>query len=72
MPFQIRFSRAVKCALTNVQAFPVFSCVLSILLRPDRSLFRFKLDPSVLYFLPFYRMVIFVGENSIPKALFKD
>ena len=49
----------------------MFSYVRSFLLRPERSLFKFKFDPSGLYFLSFFQMVILVGE-TIPKALFKE
>ena len=41
----------------------MFSIVGSVLLRPEWSLLKFKLDPSVLFFSTFYQMVILVGET---------
>ena len=41
----------------------MFSCVRSVLMRPERSLFKFKLDLSVSYFLTFLQTVILVGET---------
>ena len=49
----------------------MFSCVRPVLLPLERSLFRFKLDPSVLYFFTFFQIVISVGE-TISKALFYE
>ena len=41
----------------------MFFCVRSVLLRPKRSLFRFKLDPWLLYLLKKIKMVIFVDAT---------
>ena len=49
----------------------LFFCVSSALLRLERSMFRFKLDPSVLYFLSFFQMVILVGETLFRKRCSK-
>ena len=41
----------------------MFSCVRSVLLQPERSLFWFKLDISVLSFKTFFQIVILIGET---------
>ena len=87
MPFQIELSDSVKCILTNVQSILfgdilgssirfflrrlMFSCVHFALLRPDRSLFRFKLNPSVLY-LKKKSKCHFIWRNFISKAMLKE
>ena len=44
-------------------------CMRSVLLRPERSLSRFKLDPSVLHCITFFRMVILVGKTLSRKRV---
>ena len=85
MPFQIVFSDSFKCTLTSVQTHLfgwyswnfywrrlMCSCVRSILLRPERSLFKYQLDPLVFYLLTFFQMVILVGENLSRKRCSKS
>ena len=49
----------------------MFTCVRSVL-RPERSLLRYKLDPSMLYSLASFPNGHFCWRYSIPKAVFKD
>ena len=42
----------------------MFSCIRYVLLRLERSMFKCKLDPSVLYFLTFFQMVILLAKLS--------
>ena len=50
----------------------MFSCVSSVLRRPERSSFEFKFDPSVLYFITFFQVVILVGETLSRKCCSKS
>ena len=50
----------------------LFSCVRFVLLRPDRSLFRFQLYPSVLYFLTDFQMADLVDGFFSRKRFFKE
>ena len=78
MQFKITFSDSVKCSLINVLTilFAWYSWILDKLFLKikfslctfyspatwEKYLLRFKLDPSVLYFITFFQMVILVGE----------
>ena len=47
----------------------MFSCLRSVLLRPELNLFRFKFDHLVLYSLTFFfQMVILDGETLLKSV----
>ena len=50
----------------------MFSVVRSVLLQPDRSLFKFEVVPSVLNSLTFVHMVFLVGEALSGKPCSKS
>ena len=82
MSYQMALCGSVKCTLTNVQIIlsdrysrildKLFLMKINVFLRPRQFLFIFKLDPSVLYFLTSFEMVISVGETLSRKRCSKS